>query len=239
MIIVIAGPTGSGKTSLSEVLAKEMNALIINADSRQVYKELNIGTAKLKPNEITKNHFLFDIKNPDEEYNAYDYQKDVRNIISQNQNKNIIIVGGTGLYIKAALYDYDFSSNNKDKLLYNAVFIGLNADRENLYKRINQRVDEMFEEGLLEEASVLYKKYGDIKILKNTIGYQELIEYFNGHKSLEEAKEQIKINSRHYAKRQYTWFKNQMNMIWVDVDFENFNKTIKSVQKILLEKSQV
>ena len=235
MIIVITGPTGTGKTYLSEVLAKKYNALIVNADSRQVYRYLNIGTAKLSSDKITSNHYLFDIVNPDEEYNLYNYQTDVRSIIDNNKDKDIIIVGGTGLYIKGSLYDYDFKTDNKDKILYSALFIGLTTDRQVLYNKIDNRVDKMFEDGLLEEVKSLNKKYKDNKILNNTIGYQELIKYLNNEISFEEAKDLIKKNSRHYAKRQMTWFKNQMNLKWFDVNYDNFDKTVKEVEKYIEE----
>ena len=233
MIIVITGPTATGKTLLSETLAKKYNALIVNADSRQIYKELNIGTAKPTKEELDENHYLFDCISITNDYNAFNYQEDVRKIIKDNPNKNIILVGGTGLYIKSALYDYDFKSDNKDKLLYDATFIGLTTDRDNLYKRINDRVDDMFEMGLLKEAEDLFKKYNDNKILNNTIGYQEFKDYFDNKITIEEVKEKIKQNSRHYAKRQYTWFNNQMDINWFDVNYNNFNQTIKEVEKFL------
>lgn len=233
MIIVVCGPTAVGKTKMSETLREKFDGIIINADSRQIYKELNIGTAKPKKEELSNKHYLFNMIKPDEEYNAYNYQTDVRKIIEENKEKNIIIVGGTGLYIKAALYDYDFKSDNKDKLLYDAIFIGLKTDRETLYEKINSRVDEMIKDGLVEEARGLYKKYGDVKVLTNTIGYQEFAEYFKGNKGLDDAIDLIKKNSRHYAKRQFTWFNNQMNIKWFDVDYENFNNTINEVLKYI------
>ena len=281
MIIVITGPTGVGKTLASIKLAHIYNAIIINADSMQVYKELNIGTAKIKEEEKDGiPHYLFDIKDPKDMYTVYDYQKDVRKLLDEYQDRNIIIVGGTGLYIKAALYDYEFkdedcnnedydnlsneelydlakekdnnmdihvnnrkrlvrflnkesSSNKGNNLLYNAIFIGLTTDRETLYKRINQRVDEMFEEGLLDEVKSLYDKkiYG--KSILTGIGYKELYDYFDNKISLDDAKELIKKRSRHYAKRQYTWFNNQMDIKWFDVDYNNFNNTIKDVENYI------
>ena len=233
MIIVITGPTATGKTLLSETLAKKYNALIVNADSRQIYKELNIGTAKPSSKELDENHYLFDCISINDEYNAFNYQEDVRKIIKKNPDKNIILVGGTGLYIKSALYDYDFKSDNKNKLLYDAIFIGLTTDRENLYKRINERVDVMFKQGLLDEAKELFNKYKDNKILNNTIGYQEFKDYFDNKVSLDEVKEKIKTNSRHYAKRQYTWFNNQMDINWIEVNYDNFNMTIDKTIKLI------
>ena len=276
MIVCIVGPTGVGKTKLSIELAKYYNGIIINADSMQIYKELNIGTAKIKEEEKEGiKHYLFDIKEPTDMYTVYDYQKDLRKLLDDNKEKNIIIVGGTGLYIKAGLYNYifdeddtnnsyetltneelynlvlkkdkdsDIHKNNrkrmirflnkkesfkdKDTLLYDAKFIGLTTDRETLYNRINDRVDLMIKEGLIEEVKNLYDRNIRSKAILTGIGYKELYEYFDGKISLEEAIELIKQRSRKYAKRQYTWFNNQMNINWFDVNFEDFNKTIEEV----------
>ena len=216
MIIVIVGPTGVGKTKLSLELAKHFNGEIINADSTQIYKEMNIGTAK-NTNYENIPHHLIDIKSLNEEYTIYDYQKDGRKIIKeiQNRNKTIIIEGGSGLYINALLYNYKLKenylktppnisvntmlnelsklnlkidknnlqrierlynkhiinkepiTNQKPKLLYNAIFIGLTTDRETLYNIINNRVDEMIKEGLITEAQELFKKYPNSKQLKS------------------------------------------------------------------------
>jgi len=277
MIVCIVGPTGVGKTKLSVELAKYLNAYIVNADSMQVYKELNIGTAKVTEEEKEGiPHLLFDIKEPHEMYTVYDYQKDLREILDKNIDKNIIIVGGTGLYIKAGLYNYIFedevNDNNlyndlsneelynlvlkkdkntdihinnrkrmvrflnrkevihdKDKLLYDVKFIGLTTSREELYKRINLRVDKMINSGLLEEVKKLYDKNIRSKSIMTGIGYKELYQYFDGEVSLEESIELIKKRSRKYAKRQYTWFNNQMKVKWFNVDFNNFTNTVNSV----------
>ena len=276
MIVCIVGPTGVGKTKLSIELAKYYNGIIINADSMQIYKELNIGTAKIKEEEKEGiKHYLFDIKEPTDMYTVYDYQKDLRKLLDNNKEKNIIIVGGTGLYIKAGLYNYifdeddtnnsyesltneelynlvlkkdknsDIHKNNrkrmirflnkkenikdKDTLLYNVTFVGLTTDRETLYNRINDRVDLMIKEGLIEEVKNLYDKNIRSKAIMTGIGYKELYEYFDGKISLEEAIELIKQRSRKYAKRQYTWFNNQMNINWFNVNFKDFNKTIEEV----------
>ena len=278
MIIVITGPTGVGKTRLSEELSSKYHMPIINSDSMQVYKELNIGTAKIKEEEKNNMpHYLFDIKNPDENYTVFDYQKDVRKILENN--KDVILVGGTGLYIKAALYNYEFeeretneeyndltneelyqkllskginnihknnrqrmisalnangNNNLKDELLYDDVyFIGLTTDRKELYKIIDDRVDQMIEEGLVEEVKSLYKKYGKTKSLMTGIGYKEIISFLDGEISLEEAIKKIKTNSRHYAKRQYTWFNNQMNIKWFNIDYLDFDNTIKDVENYI------
>lgn len=285
-IIVITGPTGVGKTKLSISLAKMLNAEIINADSMQVYKDLNIGTAKIKENEKENiPHHLFDIKNIDEAYSIYDYQIDARKTIEEIKDKNIIFVGGTGLYIKSALYDYKFSkeqkkvdyedlsteelyqellkldpsttidknnrrrlvraityyqTNNKpistnktNELLYDTIFIGLTTNRDKLYNIINKRVDTMISNGLIEEAKYFYDKKIYTKPLTSGIGYKELYKYFSNEITLEEAIELIKKNSRHYAKRQYTFFRNQMDIKWFNVDFDNFDNTIDEVYEYI------
>lgn len=284
MVIVVLGPTAVGKTKMSVELAKLLNGEIINVDSTQIYKNLDIATAKIKEEEKGGiPHHLFDIKNIKEDYTVYDYQKDCRNKIEEIlcQNKTPILVGGTGLYIKAALYDYKFNDevnnqfedltneeifnklkeldenidihiNNRkrlvralnyclnnnlkfsekektDKLLYDTVFIGLTTDRNILYDRINKRVDVMVKDGLLEEAKKIYDSNIRTKAIMTPIGYKELFPYFENKKSLEECLELIKQNSRKYAKRQYTWFNNQMDVVWFNVDFDNFNNTIKEV----------
>ena len=283
-IIVIVGPTGVGKTSLSIELAKRFNGEVINADSTQVYKGLDIATAKVTEEEKENiPHHLFDIKNITEDYTVYDYQKDGRMCIDNilNRKKTPIIVGGTGLYVKALLYDYEFKEgnikgeysdfsnedlyqkvininpntdihinnrkrlerfldyynntgeiieNNKtDKLLYDAIFIGLTTDRETLYERINKRVDIMVDNGLIEEARKIYDSNIRTKAIMTPIGYKELFPYFENQKDLDECLDNIKQNSRRYAKRQYTWFNNQMNVNWFSVNFENFNQTVDKV----------
>ena len=284
MVIVVLGPTAVGKTKMSVELAKLLNGEIINVDSTQIYKDLDIATAKIKEEEKEGiPHHLFDIKNIKEDYTVYDYQKDCRSKIDEilNKNKIPILVGGTGLYIKAALYDYKFNDevnnqfedltneeiynklkeldenidihiNNRkrlvralnycinnnlkfsekektDKLLYDTVFIGLTTDRNILYDRINKRVDVMVKDGLLEEAKKIYDSNIRTKAVMTPIGYKELFPFFENKKSLEECLELIKQNSRKYAKRQYTWFNNQMKVTWFNVDFDNFNNTIKEV----------
>lgn len=288
-IIVIVGPTAVGKTKLSIELAKKLEGEIINADSTQIYKELDIATAKVTEDEKEGIiHHLFDIKTIDEDYTVYDYQKDCRLKIKEilAKNKIPIIVGGTGLYIKAALYDYDFkeeeihenfdslsndelyeklisidpkneihknnrkrivralnyflnnnkpiSANNKtNKLLYDCIFIGLTTDRENLYNLINKRTDKMAEMGLIDEAKKIYDIGIKSKAVMTPIGYKEFFEYFDNKISLDEAISKIKQNCRRYAKRQYTWFKHQMDINWFDVNFNDFNQTVEEVYKFI------
>ena len=284
MIIVILGPTGVGKTKLSIELAKRFNGEIINSDSTQVYKGLNIATAKVSDDEKDNIiHHLIDIKEITEDYTVYDYQKDCRKCIDSilKNNKTPIIVGGTGLYVKAALYNYEFNKeekkyidenrsnedlysellsidpntkvhiNNKqrivrllnkyycgneinvksDKLLYDAIFIGLTTDRQTLYNRINKRVDMMLSNGLLDEAKKIYESNIRTKAVLTPIGYKELFPYFDKTKSLDDCLEDIRKNSRKYAKRQYTWNRHQFNINWFKVDFDNFDKTVNEVEE--------
>lgn len=291
-VIVIVGPTGVGKTKLSIELAKYFNTEIINGDSVQIYKELNIGSAKVSEEEMQGiRHHLLDFKNIEEDYTVYDYQTDLRSKIDEFNVKGLVplVAGGTGLYLKAALYDYKFEKednnsfnkyeeysneelyellkekdekealklhpNNRKRVvrvlnvinnigasktsllesqkhepIYNVKFIGLTLPRELLYERIDKRVDVMISNGLIEETKNLFKKYGDkdYKSLQ-AIGYKELFAHYRGEISYEEAIELIKKKSRNYAKRQYTWFNNQFDVKWFDVDLDNFDKTIKSV----------
>ena len=277
MILVVVGPTGVGKTKLSVELAKNYNAIVVNGDSMQVYKGLDIGTAKVTEEEKCGiDHFLFDVVSVEDMYTVFDYQRDLRKVLELYKDRNIVIVGGTGLYIKAGLYNYEFSEednntntydeysneellemvkkldsetlihvnnrkrlirrlnkkiegNDKNTLLYDAKFIGLTTDRDTLYERINKRVDVMVENGLLDEVKSFYDQNIRSKAIMTGIGYKELYEYFDGNISLDEALDLIKQRSRKYAKRQYTWFNNQMDVKWFDVDFNDFNNTINDV----------
>ena len=281
-IIVIVGPTGVGKTKLSIELAKKLNAEIINADSMQVYKELNIGTAKITDEEKEKiPHYLFDIVKPTDMYTVYDYQKDARKVIDNilSRGKRVIIVGGTGLYIKALLYDYEFQAENKtydfsnmsnaellDKInsynldinihinnrkrlertltkllnnninanksntkLYDFLAVGLTVSREKLYKIIDDRVDKMIDNGLVDEVKSFYDRGIRSKAINTGIGYKELYLYFDGKLELEDAINLIKKNSRHYAKRQYTFFNNQINIKWFNTNYDDFSKIVHEI----------
>ena len=283
-IIVIVGPTGVGKTKLSIELAKKLNAEIINGDSVAIYKDLNIGSAKPTIEEMEGiPHHLIDIKEVEDDYSVYDYQIDCRKAIEDitNRGKRVIIVGGTGLYIKAALYDYNFTkgttnnqyeeltneeildkistydlylssnlevnnrqrlvrvlnklenkevfTNNKDKLLYPIKVIGLTTSRDYLYERINKRVDVMINNGLLDEINNLKDRYKSSRILNSGIGYKEFYDYLFNSKDLNEVIDNIKQDSRRFAKRQYTFFNHQFDTKWIEVDFNNFNNTIEEV----------
>ena len=288
--IVIAGPTGVGKTKISIDLASELNAEIISSDSAQIYKGLNIGTAKITDKEMQGiKHHLIDIVEPISKYSVGNFEKDVNKILNQNPEKNFLLVGGTGLYINsvtkglsilpeadkktreylstldnqtlfelALKYDKEatkeihpnnrvrlervvevflltgqkFSElskknikNNKFKFLK----IVLERDRENLYDRINKRVDIMFEQGLVNEVKNLYKIYGEKLYKLNIIGYNEIIDYINGVISLDEANYKIKLNSRHYAKRQFTWFKADKEYQWFNLDRISEQEIVKTI----------
>ena len=293
MVIVILGPTGVGKTKMSIALAKKLNGEIINADSTQVFKGLDIATAKVKEDEKENIiHHLIDIKDIKENYTVFDFQKDCREKIDDilSRNKTPILVGGTGLYIKAALYNYEFKeesnihndyskysneqlynklllidpntkihinnrqrveraldsylNNNEvkdniksDKLLYDAVFIGLTTKREELYNIINNRVDKMIENGLLVEARKIYDSNIRTKAVLTPIGYKELFQYFDNNMDLDKCIISIKQSSRRYAKRQYTWFNNQMNVNWFDINLDNFNETINNVLEYIKKRN--
>nr|MBP3259249.1 tRNA (adenosine(37)-N6)-dimethylallyltransferase MiaA [Bacilli bacterium] len=294
MVIVIVGPTGVGKTKLSIELAKKLNGEIINADSTQVFKTLDIGTAKVTKEEMQNiPHHLLDIKDITEDYTVYDYQIDSRRCIKdiESRGKTPILVGGTGLYIKASLYNYEFDkedntnyvdeslsndelydillkidpnttihknnrkriirsinhyyssgklqNTNSDKLLYDALFIGLTTDRNTLYERINKRVDAMVDNGLIEEAKRIYESDIRTKAITTPICYKELFPYFEGIKSLDECLDDIRKGSRRYAKRQYTWNNHQFNVNWFDVDFNNFDNTVNEILNFIKKRGEV
>ncbi len=293
-VIVITGPTGVGKTKMSIELAKEFNTELINGDAYQIYKYMNIGTAKPTIEErcgIT--HHLMDFLDPLSSFSICDYQKLVRQKIDDfyEQNKTPIIVGGSGLYIDSVLYDYRFTEdarsiedekkydeytneelhkilekldsdsankihpnnrkrvlraielavsgnkenrNLKDQPIYDFLLIFLNDDREILYERINKRVDEMVENGLLEEVKSLYPDKLSLQACK-AIGYQEIYDYLDGKQSLDEAINLIKQHSRNYAKRQMTWYRNHQNVKFIMIDVNNLNNTKNEIIKLTNE----
>ena len=294
-VLCIVGPTAVGKTKMSIELAKQLNGEIISGDSMQIYRGMDIGTAKATMDERQGiPHHLIDEKNPDEPYSVAAFQQTVRAKMEEikSRGKLPIIVGGTGLYIKSVLYDYEFAGESESKeideakyghlsneelhaklatvdeagakdihpnnrkrviraleiyetsgvkksemiekqehkMIYDACLIGLTDDRNVLYDRINKRVDTMYETGLVEEVKALFDQGIPAESQSiRAIGYKELYDYFKGFISLEESKELIKRNSRRYAKRQYTWFNNQMDVTWFKVDVQHFDKTVKEV----------
>ena len=294
-VLCIVGPTAVGKTKMSIELAKQLNGEIISGDSMQIYRGMDIGTAKATMDERQGiPHHLIDEKNPDEPYSVAAFQQTVRAKMEEikSRGKLPIIVGGTGLYIKSVLYDYEFAGESESKeideakyghlsneelhaklatvdeagakdihpnnrkrviraleiyetsgvkksemiekqehkMIYDACLIGLTDDRTVLYDRINKRVDTMYETGLVEEVKALFDEGIPAESQSiRAIGYKELYDYFKGLISLEESKELIKRNSRRYAKRQYTWFNNQMDVTWFKVDVQHFDKTVKEV----------
>ncbi len=292
-VIVVVGPTAVGKTALGIQLAKHVDGEVISGDSMQIYRGMNIGTAKVRPNEMESiPHHLIDIKEPDEAYTVSMFQTDVRRYVSDiHQRGNVpILVGGSGLYIEAALYDFSFSDqkrdpaytkrleqlieqhgicpvyaelekvdpeqaatihpnnhrkviraleifettgktmserqkNEKKKQLFDILYIGLAMDRTLLYDRINRRVDQMIDEGLIDEVrSLMNLGYRETKAMK-AIGYKEMIPFIKGTTTKEEAIRLLKRNSRRFAKRQYTWFNNRLPVQWYNVN-EGLNPTI-------------
>ncbi|OLN21442.1 tRNA (adenosine(37)-N6)-dimethylallyltransferase MiaA [Domibacillus antri] len=287
-VAVIIGPTASGKTDLSIFAAKQLNGEVISGDSMQIYRGLDIGTAKVTKEEMDGvPHHLIDIKNPDESFSAAEFQRLAREKISEinARGKLPIICGGTGLYIQSVLYDYQFAGDGRDDAVrkrleeeaektgaaamhetlrsvdpaaaaaihpnnvrrtiraleifyttgrlaseqqsaerpdekYDSAIVGLTMERSVLYARINKRVDKMIAAGLLAEAKKLYDLGLKDAPAVQAIGYKELFGYLKGHQSLEEAVDLLKQNSRRYAKRQLTWFRNKMDLEWVDMTDE-------------------
>ena len=285
-VIVIAGPTASGKTSLGVELAKKINGEVISADSMQIYKDMTIGTAKPTPEE-TENipHYLIDFVSPDERYSVADFKKDAEEKIDEilAKGKVPIIVGGTGLYIDSLVYGIEFpdieydeeyrnslmkeaeteeglnklyeeakkidpeamekiSPSDKKRISrvleiyhatgktkteleiksrekgvkYDYIVFAIDWDREKLYERINLRVDIMIEQGLVDEVKNVYNKYEKFPTAMQGLGYKEVVEYLEGKISFEEMVEKIKLETRHFAKRQLTWFRKNKDIIWID-----------------------
>lgn len=294
-VLVVVGPTGVGKTNLGVLLAKRYNGEVISGDSMQIYRQMDIGTAKVTKEETQGIvHHLIDIKDPQDTYSVKDFQDTVRLSIQDivSRGKTPILVGGTGLYIKAALYDYSFNEstsnhqlykekyahltnqelyqylleidaksatelhyNNRQRVLraieiyestgirksetigqqehiclYNAFFIGLTLPREVLYQRIDQRVDVMISKGLPQEVeSLMQQGYTSELQSMKAIGYKEWFAYYQKEQTIEQTIALIKKNSRNYAKRQYTWFKNQLPIHWFEVNLTDFNQTVEAV----------
>lgn len=294
-LIILTGPTAVGKTKASIGLAKAIGGEIISADSMQVYKHMDIGSAKIRPEEMdVVPHYLVDVLEPDEEFNVARFQQMAKEAMEQiYANGHIpIIVGGTGFYIQALLYDIDFSQGEEDtefrtemetftrtygaealhaklrevdpksaedihannvKRVIRALeyyhqtgkrisehneqerqkespyafrYFVLNDIREHLYKRIDLRVDLMMEEGLVEEVTALKNKgYTKNMVSMQGLGYKEILDYLEGTCSLEEAVYTIKRDTRHFAKRQITWFKRERDVIWINKNEFGYDET--------------
>lgn len=295
-LIILTGPTAVGKTKASIGLAKAIGGEIISADSMQVYKDMDIGSAKIRPEEMEGvPHYLVDVLEPTEEFHVVRFQQMAKQAMEQiYANGHIpIVVGGTGFYIQALLYDIDFTENDGDyeyreqlesyakvhgaealheKLRevdpasadtihannvkrviralefyqqtgtqisehnekerekdspYDFRYFVLTDDRKNLYDRINRRVDQMVDEGLLAEVKALKEKgYTKDMVSMQGLGYKEILEYLDGEISMEEAIYKIKRDTRHFAKRQLTWFKREREVIWIDKQACNYDETI-------------
>lgn len=309
-LIIIAGATAVGKTDLSVSLAKEINGEIISADSMQVYKGMDVGTAKITPEEMNGiPHYLIDEYDPSDDFNVFEFKKQAKKYITeiQNRDKIPILVGGTGFYIQAVLYDIDFTEeeddsdfrsyyesilendgpeklhemlsevdplaaeeihpNNVKRVIralvfnkitggkisehnheqrqkespYNFAYFVLNREREEIYQRINQRVDFMVQKGLIDEVKdLLQKGYGADLVSMQGLGYKEIVQYLNGNLSLNESIDLIKQGTRHFAKRQITWFKREKDAIWLNYEgFSSKSDLLNRMIQILKEKKIV
>jgi len=295
-LIILTGPTAVGKTKASISLAKAIGGEIISADSMQVYKEMNIGSAKIRPEEMDGvPHYLVDVLEPDEEFHVVRFQQMAKDAMEQIYSAGHIpiVVGGTGFYIQALLYDIDFTENDGDTAFrtemekfaseqgaealheklreidplsadtihannvkrviraleffhqtgkrisehneeerqkespYNFVYFVLNDDRGNLYDRINLRVDLMVKEGLLDEVKDLKAKgYTKDMVSMQGLGYKEVLDYLDGEISFDEAVYRIKRDTRHFAKRQITWFKRERDVIWLNKQEYGYNEDV-------------
>ncbi len=285
-LIILTGPTAVGKTKASIGLAKALNGEIISADSMQVYQEMNIGSAKIRSEEMEGiRHYLIDVLSPEEEFHVVRFQQMAKRALDEiyAKGKIPIVVGGTGFYIQALLYDIDFTESNEDttyrrelealakeqgadavhKLLkevdpasaetihannvkrviralefykqtgqkisehneterakespYDFCYFVLTDERSRLYERIDLRIDQMLEEGLVEEVQALKDKgYTKDMVSMQGLGYKEILDYLNGECTLEEAIYILKRDTRHFAKRQLTWFRRERDVIWID-----------------------
>ena len=285
IVYVIGGPTASGKSKLAVELAKKVNGEIISADSMQIYKEMNIGTAKVNKEEMQGvQHYLVDFVSPDERYSVSNFKKDAERAIEEilAKGKTPIVVGGTGLYIDSLIYGIEFQDeevdleyreklnkiadeeglenlykkaqeidpeamkkisindrkriirvleiyhktgktkteqelqSRKNEVKYEYKVFAITMDREKLYERIEKRVDFMIDQGLIEEVKQILEKYHTFPTAMQGLGYKEVVEYLEGSCTKEEMIEKIKKETRHYAKRQLTWFRKNKETIWLD-----------------------
>lgn len=290
-VIVVAGPTAVGKTALGIKLAQKFDGEIISGDSQQVYRKLDIGTAKASPAEqAAAHHHLIDVREVCQTYSVYDFVKEAKVAIADivSRGKLPIIVGGTGLYLQSLLEGYhlggqvdqeavlayrkelaalsdadlqaraqdltqEFDQPNRRRIIralelakfgknlinqesdYQPLLIGLNDERSRLYDRINKRVDRMLNQDLLEEARWLYEHYPESQAAR-AIGYKELFPYFRGEEDLKTVSEKLKQNTRRFAKRQLTWFRNRMAVDFYEVSEPDFEQTIeRAVEEFLKE----
>lgn len=220
--IIIGGTTAVGKSSIAIKLAKDFNGEIISADSMQIYKGFNVGTAKLSKSEMQGiTHHLIDIKNGNEQYSVAQFKTDAEKLIDEisNRKKLPIIVGGTGLYLNSLLFNYQFGGKGsylKAKPAYDYLAFIIEDDRQIVYEKINRRVDKMISDGLIEEIKTLLNSGLNFDMPAfRAIGYKEFRPYFESGANLEACVDALKMNTRHYAKRQITWFKQ-----WKDVAVE-------------------
>ena len=302
-LVILTGPTAVGKTALSIALAKAIGGEIISADSMQVYRHMDIGSAKITPEEMEGiPHYLIDVLEPDQEFNVVVFQELAKQAAAEIYSRGHIpiVAGGTGFYIQALVYDIDFTENDEDTVEeqakregaealyerlravdpescesihahnikrviraiefyektgkkisehnreqrqndspYNFAYFVLNDDREQIYERINGRVDLMMAQGLVEEVRAL-RESGCRKemVSMQGIGYKELLSYLEGETSMEEAVYLIKRDTRHFAKRQLTWFRREKEVIWVDktVFDHDSQKILNFMQDFLREK---
>ena len=265
-LIVVAGPTAVGKTALGIELAKRFNGEIISGDSQQVYRQLNIGTAKATPEEqAAAVHHLIDVRDVDESYSAYDFVTEAEVAITDivSRGKLPIVVGGTGLYLQSLLEGYHLGGQvDQDQVLayrteleqlselyhfsenlentettYDPYLIGLDDERSLIYDRINTRVDKMVEHGLLEEAKWLYDNYPNAQSARG-IGYKELFPYFAGNQTLDEALEKLKQNTRRFAKRQLTWFRNRMTVKFYQISSTEYPENVVQDLELFLNERE-
>lgn len=290
-VIVVAGPTAVGKTALGIGLARKFNGEIISGDSQQVYRKLDIGTAKASSAEQAAiPHHLIDVRDVDQTYSVYDFVQEAKAAISEiaGRGKVPIIVGGTGLYLQSLLEGYHLGGQvdqdavlayrkelevlsdadlaakaqelsqkpdqpNRRRLIralelekfgkdlvnqgaeYDSLLIGLNDERVRLYDRINKRVDNMLDQGLLEEAYWLYEHYPEAQATR-AIGYKELFPYFRGEQDLQTVTDKLKQNTRRFAKRQLTWFRNRMAVNFYEISDPDFKQAVEHAVEEFLEK---